>query len=41
MGVTMLLMAFGVADKMGVVQTDVAKRGIGLVIGIMIVLTVG
>ena len=37
LGVTLIAMAFGLANKIGVIDTGVAKRGIGLVIGLMIV----
>jgi hypothetical protein len=37
LGVTLIAMAFGLANKIGVIDAGVAKRGIGLVIGLMIV----
>jgi hypothetical protein len=37
LGVTLIAMAFGLADKIGVIDADIAKRGIGFAIGFMIV----
>jgi hypothetical protein len=37
LGVTLIALAFALANKIGVIDADVAKRGIGLVIGFMIV----
>jgi hypothetical protein len=37
LGVTLIALAVGLADRIGVIDADVAKRGIGLVIGFMIV----
>jgi len=37
LGVTLLTMAIGLADKMGVIDAEVAKRAIGLAIGLMVV----
>ena len=37
LGVIVIAAAFGLADKMGVVETVVAKRGIGFAIGLMLV----
>lgn len=37
LGVTLLATAFGLADKMGVIDTVVAKRAVGFSIGLMLV----
>jgi hypothetical protein len=37
LGVTLIAMALGLANKIGVIDADVAKRGIGLAIGLMTV----
>jgi hypothetical protein len=37
LGVTLIALAFGLADKMGVIDTVVAKRAIGFSIGLMLV----
>jgi hypothetical protein len=37
LGVTLLAMAIGLADKMGVIDSAVAKRAIGFAIGLMLV----
>jgi hypothetical protein len=40
LGVTLLVMAIGLADKTGVVDSEVAKRAIGFAIGLMLVVVV-
>jgi hypothetical protein len=37
LGATLIALAFGLANKIGIMDAEVAKRGIGLVIGLMIV----
>jgi hypothetical protein len=37
LGVTLLVMAIGLADKTGVIDSEVAKRAIGFAIGLMLV----
>jgi hypothetical protein len=37
LGVTLLLMAIGLADEMGIIESVVAKRAIGFAIGLMLV----
>jgi hypothetical protein len=37
LGVTLLTMAIGLADKMGVIDSELAKRAIGFAIGLMLV----
>lgn len=39
LSVTLLLIAIGLADKIGVIDSEVAKRAIGFAIGLMLVIT--
>jgi hypothetical protein len=38
LGVVLVVMMFGLANKIGIIDTDLTKRGIGLAIGLMLVI---